>query len=316
MTPDRPEHPAAGLLSGIACYVFWGFQPLMFIWAARLGAEPIKIVVWRTGGAFICAVLLVAASQEFRAIGRLSRRNLATLSLSGMLIGLNWSIYVWASTRHHLESASLGYFILPLMNVAAGAVLFSERASRLGILAIILAVAGVTLRCGVEGSLPWIALVLATSFCIYGIIRKHVAVSPSVGMLWEAGILLVPVTLIYLVFFGIGSDLPGSSPLQTVSLLATGPATAIPLIAFAFAARRMTLATLGFLQFVSPSIQLFIATHTGETLGPAQLCSFALIWAGVLAYAVDGAMRTRSRVRRPAIEPDLAARPAAIEACP
>ena len=194
-------------------------------------------------------------------------------------------------------SASLGYYLNPLLNMAAGAILFKEKIGRAGLIAIALASVGVVLQGAALGEFPWVSLVLAFSFCGYGVVRKSAAVEAQTGLLVECLILVLP-ALAYAAWLAhTGQGVFGKTPAATAALMIAGPATVVPLALFAFAARRLALSTLAFLQFISPTLQFFVGVETGETMTPLRAFSFVFIWAGVLVFAFGAWWRFRRQAR-------------------
>jgi chloramphenicol-sensitive protein RarD len=284
----------AAVLAGLACYLFWGTLPLLFKAAAWAGASGWEMVAWRSVWACAVAFVVMLATGRFPQLRRVlaTPRTLGLLVLSGMTIGINWSLFVLAVNAGHTLDASLGYYLNPLLSIAAGLVLFRERIGPAGWAAIILATIGVVVVTVAYGHLPLAALGMATSFCLYGIIRKHVAVDALVGFLVECLVLLGPALGYGLWLQAHGAGHMGR-PLAAALMLLAGPASVAPLVTFAWAARRMPLSTMGFLQFVSPTMQFIIALASGEPLKPLGLAAFAFIWAGVAVYAITAWRKTR-----------------------
>lgn len=223
------------------------------------------------------------------------RRTLGLLSLSAVLIAVNWVVYITAVQRDEIFQASLGYYINPLMYVLIGVAFFRERLRRPQIAAVLLAAAGVGVLTLSGGRLPLIALTLATSFTIYGVIRSRVVVGGMPGLFIET-LVLLPLAAGYMLWLGsrgaaaFGADDPGLA----ATLLLAGPFTVLPLLAFALAARRLRLSTIGIMQFISPTLQFAVGLAYGEPLTAAHVACFALIWIAVTVFSVD-AWRT-SRV--------------------
>ena len=296
LTAPTTSADRAPLIAGLACFTFWGLLPILFLWLGRLGAGAMEIVAWRIIWAVPCAVVLVLVAGQGGHLRHLSRQTWAVLALSAALIAVNWSIYVWAVCANLTISASLGYYLNPLLNMAAGAWLFKERIAVSGRVAIALAAVGVVLQGVALGAFPWVSLGLAFSFCFYGILRKSAAVEAQTGLLVECLMLLGP-AIAYAVWLAhAGQGVFGTSPTATLALMLGGPSTVIPLALFAFAARRMALTGLGFLQFIAPTLQFMVGVENGEPMTPLRAFSFLFIWAGVVVF-VFGAWQG-GRLRR------------------
>jgi chloramphenicol-sensitive protein RarD len=284
----------AAIWAGVGCYAFWGFLPILLKAARWAGAGDWEIVVWRALWAIPVMGAIIVMTRRCEAVLRVLRapRILGALTASALLIGANWALYVWLVNAGHTLDASLGYFLNPLMSVAAGLVLFRERIGRAGWIALSLAGAGVLVQTFATGHPPWAGLSLAACFCAYGIIRKQVAADAQTGLFVEC-LVLAPPALAYAIWLqahGLGH---ATQPLPGLLLFLGGPATVAPLLAFSWAARRAPLSTMGFLQFISPSIQFVIGLSTGEHLSLLGAFAFALIWAGVAVFAADAWRRLR-----------------------
>ena len=284
------------LTAGLVCYFLWGLLPLFFHLLARLGVGAFEIMAHRTLWAVIWAAVLVLIAGQRQAVGAALRnpRMMGVLVLSTLAIFANWTIYVWAVNDHRVLEASLGYYINPLMNRAVGAALFRERIGWAGLAAIALAAVGVGVQTLALGHLPLISLALAVSFCTYGVIRKQVKVEAQTGLFIEC-LYLAPLGLLYAVWLeshGQGHFFAG--PQEMILLLLTGPITVVPLALFAWAARRLPLTTIGFLQFIAPTLQFLSGLFLGETFTPLRGVSFAFIWAGVAVFAWAAWRKTRA----------------------
>jgi len=296
-SPERAAPDRSGLIAGLVCYTLWGFLPILFTAAEHSGAGAYEIVAWRTLWSLPLAVIFVVASDRgasFKALW-LSPRTLLALVLSSALIAGNWTVYVWAVVHGHVLAASLGYYLNPLLNMAAGALLYRERISRTGYMAIGLAATGVLIQGVALHGPPWIPLILGVSFCGYGLVRKSAAVSAQTGLLVECLYLAIPAALYAGGLAVSGHAAFGRSPAPTVLLILCGPATVVPLALFAFAARRLPLTLIGFLQFISPTLQFLCGLAAGESLTPLTALSFVFIWAGVLVFGVGAFIRGRRR---------------------
>lgn len=293
-TSQMTAQKNAALIAGIGCYGFWGFLPLLFKAAAWAGAGAWEMVAWRTFWAFACAALLIAATRGWARVAQVlgDPRRLGLLACAALLIISNWSLFVWAVNAGHTLDASLGYYLNPLMSVAAGMLLFRERIGTAGWIAIVLAAIGVGVQTLAHGGLPLAALGMATSFCIYGIIKKHVPVDAATGLFIECAVLAGPALAYGLWLQSTGAGHMGR-PLSGVLLALGGPATVAPLVTFAWAARRMPLSSMGFIQFISPTTQFVIGVASGEALSPLSLLAFAFIWSGVVVYAFTAWRKTR-----------------------
>ena len=296
VTADRAAaEERAAVLAGVLCYLFWGFVPLLFKAAAWAGASAYEIVAWRAVWSLLIVALMVLLSRargEFAVVLR-SPRTLGLLCAAGVLIGVNWTLFVVAVDSGHTLDASLAYYLNPLMSVAAGAILFRERIDRASGIAIALAAGGVAIQTAAHGALPLASLGMAVTFCLYGVIKKTVKATARTGLLVECLVLAGPGLA-----YGLWAQSTGhghaAQPLAGFLLFLGGPATVAPLVTFAWAARRMPLATMGFLQFISPTMQFAIGVATGEALHPLNLVAFACIWAGVAVYAGGAWRRTRA----------------------
>ena len=300
---DRP-----GLAAGLACYVMWGLLPLLFQAAGRAGADGLDIVAWRTVFSLPVAAALVVWVGQGRALLALGPRDWAVLALSAALIAVNWLVYVWAVTHGRTLEGALGYYINPLLNMLAGRLLFGERMDRAGWVAGGLAAAGVAVQTAALGAFPWVSVALAASFCGYGIVRKRARAPAQAGLAAECAILLLPAVgaIAWMAGRPGGEVALLRGPEAAALLVLCGPATVAPLACFAIAARRLPLTTLGFLQFVGPTLQFGVGVANGEALTPLRLASFALIWAGVAVFV--GAALWRGRAERRAVS--RAAQPA------
>jgi chloramphenicol-sensitive protein RarD len=290
------EETRLALAAGVSCYLSWGLIPLLFQHVGKLGAGSWEIlahrILWGAPTAVIL-VLLAGRGGEARAVLR-QPRTLGWLALSAMAIAANWIVFIWAVTSGRVLETSLGYYILPLLNMAAGALMFGERIDGAGRVAIGLAVIGVVLQTLALGHLPLVSLALAITFGSYGIIRKRVAAEAQTGFLFESAFLLLP-SAAFVLWMGLrGHSGFGHSLPLSAWLVSCGPLTAIPLLWFAWAARRLTLSAMGFLQFIAPTLTFGLGVAQGEPFSALRGVSFMLIWAGVAVFAYDVWRRSRS----------------------
>jgi chloramphenicol-sensitive protein RarD len=296
-TPAPGGESRLALAAAVSCYTIWGVVPLAFQAIGRLGVGPWEIhahrIVWSVP---VAALFVWMAGQGPQALAVTRQpRTLAWLFLSSLLIATNWVVFIWAVTSGRLLETSLGYYINPLVSMAAGALLFREHIGRIGMAAIALALAGVAVQSLALGHLPWVSLVLAFSFGGYGIVRKQVAAEAQTGFLIET--LLVGLFAGgYIAWLGAQGASHFNQPVAAAWLVACGPITSVPLVLFAWAARRMPLSVMGFLQFLAPTISFLIGLAQGELFTPLRAASFALIWGGAAVF-VYGAWRRTRQVR-------------------
>ncbi len=289
-----------GLWIAIGAFLIWGLMPLY--WSLLREVPSLQIVLHR---ALWCAVLVAAWLSLREGTGWLREvlaqpRLAAMLALSGLLVTFNWGLFVWAVNSGHVVESSLGYFINPLLNVVIGVLFLRERLSPAQWVAVALACAGVVWLTFNYGSFPWIALSLAVTFALYGLIRKLAAVEAVRGLGVESLFMLVPVlaALLWIEAAGGGGFLGQRWGFGINLLLVLGGAlTAIPLIFFAYAVRRVPLSVVGVLQYLSPTMQLLLGVFVfGERFDSDRAIGFAFIWGGLLVFAVDGYLASRRRI--------------------
>lgn len=284
-----------GLLQGALAYGLWGIVPAYWKLLEHVG--PTELIAHRAVWGLFAFVAIAAAFGQAGALRTALRdwRSVAVMALSAALLASNWLLFVWATLNGHLLDVSLGYFINPLLSVALGTIVLGERLRRLQWLAIALATIGVSLLTWRLGHVPWISLVLATTFGLYGLVRKVAKVEAVVGSTIEC-VVMAPVAAIYLGHLGGGAILGGG--FTAVLLVGTGVITAVPLVFFTSAARALPLSVLGFLQYLAPTGQFLLAIlFYGETLAHDRLSAFAWIWAGLVVFSIDLVIAGRSRAR-------------------
>jgi chloramphenicol-sensitive protein RarD len=299
MAPVEPPRAAArGAWAAGAGYLLWGLFPLYWRQLVDVDARELIAhrIVWSL--AFVAAITVVTGGwAEVRAAFG-SARLLALNLLSSVLLTANWLVFVWGVNHGHILETSLGYFLLPLVNVALGRLVLREHLRRLQWIAVGFAGAGVLLQIVQLGRLPWIALTLAVTFSCYGLLRKRSALGSLTGLTVETA-LLTPAALAYLWWCHLdGTGALGRLDLRHhVLILSAGAITAVPLLLFAYGARRIRLTTLGLLQYLSPTVTLFLGVLVyHEAFGHDRFASFALIWLGLLLYTADN-LRTLARGR-------------------
>jgi len=276
-----------GIVYGIAAYASWGIFPLYFKTVAAV--PSVEVLAHRALWSFVMLAVLVALLGRWPDtwLALRSRKLLLMLAISTLFIAANWLTFIYAVTSGHVLQASLGYFINPLVNVLLGVLFLRERLRPRQMLSIGLAVIGVLVLTALAGEVPWIALALALTFSLYALMRKLMPVNGLVSLTVET-LFMAPIGLAYLGYLAAAaySKPPG---LETFGLLIlSGPITTVPLLFFGAAARRLRLSTMGFLQYISPTLQFLLAVLAfGEPFTSAQLFSFACIWVAILIYAVD-----------------------------
>ncbi|GAA4764516.1 EamA family transporter RarD [Stakelama sediminis] len=290
-----------GLLQGVGAYLIWGLLPIFLGLIAQVdGLEIIaNRILWALAILLVVGPALGRTAKLRAALG--NPRLMATLMISALLIGANWTGYVWAVLHQHVLAASLGYFLNPLINVLLGTMLLGERLDRVQGIAVALAAAGVAILAAEAPDALWVSLLLAFSFAFYGYVRKRAPVEPIEGLTVETLLLALP-AFGYLVWLGEQGSLSFGSDVKTTLLLMTmGPLTVTPLLLFAAAARRLRLTTLGLLQYIAPSLQFLIAvTLFHEPLSMPHLACFVLIWAGLVLFALHSIRLARRPVLVPA----------------
>lgn len=293
-----------GLLMAAVAFILWGLMPLY--WHLLKTVPSLQIVahrvVWST--LLVCGWLLWRYGRGWLHETLSLPHARWMLALSGLFIAFNWGLYIWAVNAGHVIETSLGYFINPLLNVVIGVVVLRERLNRVQWTAIAVALAGVLWLAFNYGSFPWIALLLAGSFGVYGLVRKLVAVPPIRGLGVESLYLFVPALV--MISWGethgqggfIGSTDAGGWGVTAAALLVFGGAlTAVPLIAYADAVRRIPFSVVGLMQYIAPTLQLLCGVLVfGEPFGRERAIGFILIWIALAIYAIDGLRRSRQRV--------------------
>lgn len=277
-----------GVIAALLAYLLWGVMPVYFKIVGDVAA--LELLAHRIVWAVPFGLLLIAARRQGLEVNAAlrDRRRLGWLALSALFIAINWLIYIHAVQSGQIFQASLGYYINPLVYVLVGVACFGERLGSLRAAAVLLASLGVAVLTISGGQFPGIALALAVSFTIYGVIRKQVEVGAMPGLLIET-LVLLPFAAGYLVVLVNAGDsaLDTDAPAMFALLIAAGPVTVVPLLFFAIAARRLHLSTLGFMQFLAPTLQFGMAILYGETLTIAHGICFSLIWLAAMLFIAD-----------------------------
>ena len=290
----------SGVFYAALAYTAWGLFPAFFKQLGQVNA--FEVVMHRMVWSLLFLLCVLAVLKRWGWLREVARQPkvLAAFGLSALLLSVNWSVYVWAVQHAQVVDASLGYFILPLVNVAFGFAFLKERPRPVQWLAVAVAAAGVVWLTLQAGRLPWVALVLAASFGIYGLLRKVATLGALEGLTLET-LLLAPFAIGLLAWWawhGQGALVHGNATTLGWLLLA-GPLTAIPLLLFAAGARRIPLATLGILQYISPSLQMLLGVWWyGEAFDPTRAVGFYLIWLALLVYSLDSLWSGRKRLSK------------------
>lgn len=293
---DQPAR--AGLLLGLGAYLLWGVLPLYF--KAIDHVPPTALVAHRVLWSLLLLGALVAVLKRWSALsaGFRNPRLLGVLTATSLLIAVNWLVYIWAVVNDHVLEGSLGYYLNPLVNVLLGVLLLKERLTRAQTAAVILAGTGVAVLALGAGDGLWISLALAGSFALYGFLRKVAPIEAIEGLTVET-LLLAPVALGWLLWLDHqGQAAIGADPTTNLLLILSGGVTAVPLLLFTAAARRLPYSTLGFLQYVAPSIQFLLAVFLfGEAFTPAHMVCFGAIWTALAVFAAEGVRTNRAKAR-------------------
>jgi len=295
MPPHNTSDDARlGLIAGIMAYTFWGAFPIYFKMTEAVG--PLEILAHRIAWSLPFALIIIALRRQWTELKRAIRipRLVGLLGLAALALSVNWGVYIWAVQNEQIFQGSLGYFINPLMYVLIGVLFFGEKLSKLQSISVILALIGVSILTIYGGVFPYISLILATSFAIYGVIRKQAVVGAIPGLVIETALLFIPAAAFLIWLHAQGSLSFGSAPGITALLLLAGPVTVLPLWAFAIAARKLKLSTLGMLQYIGPTGQFICALYYGESFTAAHAWCFGFIWLGILIYSFDA---YKARVR-------------------
>lgn len=295
MTPEEQQRSRQGVLLAIGAYTMWGIAPIYFKSIAEV--SPLEILSHRVIWSFFLLAALLHFGRHWRSVRDIIKNKTKMMFLvsTAILVGANWLIFIWAVNSNHMLDASLGYYINPLINVLLGMVLLGERLRKLQWFAVVLAACGVLVQLIVFGSVPVVAIALAMSFGFYGLLRKKVSVEAQTGLFIET-LVMLPAAAIYLLFI---ASSPTSNmldnPMQLNTLLiAAGVITTLPLLCFTGAATRLKLSTLGFFQYIGPSLMFLLAVLIyGEPFTSDKAITFAFIWGALVVFSFDGLRNNR-----------------------
>jgi len=297
MTTQSQPNNNSGVINAILAYSMWGIAPLYF--KLLLDVDALEILVHRVIWSSVLLFGVVIAIKKWRQFVHIitDKKLLIKLTFTATILAVNWFLFIWAVNNDHLLDASLGYYINPLLSVALGMIFLGERLRKVQIFAVILAMIGVLIQLVMIGTLPFVSLALAGTFGVYGLLRKQMHVDSFVGLLIES-LVMLPIALIYWAIFvksGTSNMMLNDWQLNSILILA-GVVTTAPLLCFTAAAKRLTLAALGFFQYIGPSIMFLLATFLyQEPLVPAKLATFAFIWAALIIFSIDSIKARRAK---------------------
>lgn len=292
-----------GLGLGLSGYLMWGTLPLFFKLLER--SSPIEVVAHRAVWSLLFCLLLLVVLRQLPSLLTVlrNRRAVGALTLSAMLVAVNWVLFVWGVTNGHVVEASLGYFINPIVTVVIAVLVLRERLSRGQWAAVAIAGVAVGVLTVAAGGVPWLALGLAGSFGLYGLVKNRVGrtVGALPGLAVET-MVLTPVGIAYLVWLGPDGTMLGSGPGYAALLVSTGVVTALPLLLFSAAARSLPLSVVGLMQYITPLMQFLVGVIVfGEHMAPARWAGFVLVWIAIGVLSVDAVrnLRRRALLRAP-----------------
>ncbi len=292
-----------GVLAGIGAYTLWGLFPIYWRLLEQVPAIEILAhrIVWSL--AFVAVLLVLQKDLPWIKQVARNRRTMLTYTLAAILLSINWFTYIWAVNAGYVVEASLGYFINPLVNFLLGVIFFGEKLRLTQVLAVVLAGLGVVYLTISYGSLPWIALVLAFTFGMYGLIKKTAPLESMHGFSLETSVLFLPALgfLVYQGASGTGAFIQQGGA-TTVLLVLAGPVTSIPLLMFGYSARRIPLSMLGFIQYITPTLQFLLGVFVYyEAFPTSRLVGFCIIWAALLLYSLEGVYFNRKTKPSPSL---------------
>jgi len=293
-----------GILYAIAAYIMWGLFPLY--WKQLESIDALQLIGHRIGWSFILLIAFVLLTRQWRNFRSVAFnwKTIRIYLIAAVLITVNWFTYVWAVTHNYVVETSLGYYINPLFSVLLGVIIFRERLRAVQWIPIALAAIGVIFLTVTYGSLPWIALTLAFSFGLYGLVKKLAPLNSLYGLTLETGLVFIP-ALAYLIFCnatGQGAFLH-STPLQNWMMVGAGLVTTVPLLAFSAAVPRVPLTTIGILQYINPTMQFLLGVLVyREPFTRESLIGFGIVWAGLILFWAEGLFARRNIAPEPAPE--------------
>ncbi|HAS8560844.1 TPA: EamA family transporter RarD [Vibrio vulnificus] len=302
MTAEEQQKARQGVLLALGAYTMWGIAPIYF--KSLAAVSPLEILSHRVVWSFFLLAALLHFGRHWRTVRDVltSKSKMLYLVTTAILVGANWLIFIWAVNANHMLDASLGYYINPLINVLLGMLFLGERLRKLQWFAVTLAACGVLVQLVVFGSVPIVAIALAFSFGFYGLLRKKVSVDAQTGLFIET-LVMLPAAAIYLLFIAYTptSNMLANPSQLNLLLIAAGVVTTLPLLCFTGAATRLKLSTLGFFQYIGPSLMFLLAVLIyGEAFTSDKALTFAFIWGALVVFSFDG-LRYRRNSRKTAL---------------
>ena len=299
MTQDDQQRTRQGILLAVAAYTMWGIAPIYFKSLSEV--SPFEILSHRVVWSFFLLAFLLYMSRGWRKVRDTltSKPKMLYLVATSILVGANWLIFIWAVNSNHMLDASLGYYINPLINVLLGMFFLGERLRKLQWFAVALAAIGVIIQLIAFGSVPIVAIALAFSFGFYGLLRKQVSLEAQTGLFIET-LVMLPIAATYLLFIADSATSDFSmNPMQlNLLLVAAGVITTVPLLCFTGAATRLKLSTLGFFQYIGPSLMFLLAVLIyGEAFTSDKAITFAFIWGALVIFSFDGLRNNKKNKR-------------------
>jgi chloramphenicol-sensitive protein RarD len=303
-----------GFAAGVAAYLLWGLFPLY--WPLLEPAAPVEILAHRIAWSLVFVAAALALARGVRQLAGLGGRTVALLALAAVLVSTNWGVFIYAVNSEHVVEASLGYVDNPLVTVALAVAVLREHLRPRQRLAIAIAAVAVVVLALDYGRPPWIALTLASSFALYGLVKKRAGVDGLPSLAVETALLFVPATA-YLVWLGTAGDgtFGAEGAGHAALLVGAGVVTAVPLALFGAAAIRIPLASVGLLQYLTPTLQFLIGVLVyGEAMPASRLAGFALVWVALAVFTLDALRALRAGARPAPLDGDEAAMPEAVRA--
>ncbi|MFB9214074.1 EamA family transporter RarD [Vibrio sinaloensis] len=301
MTPEEQQRARQGILLAVGAYTMWGIAPIYFKTISEV--SPLEILSHRVVWSFVLLAFLLHLGRRWRGVRDVikSKKKMGFLLSTSILVGANWLIFIWAVNANHMLDASLGYYINPLINVVLGMLFLGERLRKLQWFAVALAACGVLVQLIAFGSVPVVAIALALSFGFYGLLRKKVSLEAQTGLFIET-LIMLPAAAVYLLWIADSStsNLMVNPMTLNLLLIAAGIVTTLPLLCFTGAATRLKLSTLGFFQYIGPSLMFLLAVLVyGEAFTSDKAITFAFIWGALLVFSFDG-LKTNRQSRKAA----------------